>query len=119
MNFKREWYVGFDKRDGQIRRIIESVNRSEINDFKWKNPDLLFIHKTRGLIIIEVDGSIHDKKTEATSRRNRCYEQAHVKFICLNLANIRATHRTLEEALDWKMEKLLREGHIGTEYDKV
>ncbi len=119
MNFKREWYVGFDKRDGQVRRIVESVVRSERSDYWWRNPDLLFIHRFSGLIIIEIDGSIHDKKTEATSRRNRQYEQGHIKTIVINLTNLKSTSKTLEETLDWKMEKLLQEGHIGTELDKA
>ena len=119
MNFKREWYVGFDKETGTVRRITESVAYSEVNRFKWRNPDLLYIHKRRGLIVIEIDGSIHDKKTDKTSRRNKQYVAGHIKLIVINLTNVRATNRTLEEAIDWKMEKLLQEGHIGTEYDRV
>ena len=119
LQFKREWYVGFTRGDGQVRRIVESVTRSEVNNFKWKNPDLLYIHKTRGLIVIEVDGSIHDTHAVKTAERNRLYVKAGVKLITLNLTNIRATSRTLEETLDWKMEKLLREGHIGTGYDRA
>jgi hypothetical protein len=119
MNFRREWYVGFGKRDGQVRRIVESVTHSEVNDFKWRNPDLLLIHRLRGLIVIEIDGSIHDKKTEATARRNRQYEQANVKLIVINLASVRHGSKTLEEEIDWKMMKLLREGRTGTTSEQV
>jgi len=119
MNFRREWFVGFDKETGTVRRIAESVAYSEVNSFKWRNPDLLYLSKSRGLIVIEIDGSIHDKKTDKTSRRNEQYVAGHIKLIVINLANVRATNRTLEEVIDWKMEKLLREGYIGTELDKI
>ena len=113
MNFKREWYVGFDKETGTVRRITESVTHSEVNSFKWRNPDLLYIHKRRGLIIIEIDGSIHDKKTNKTSKRNEQYVAGHIKLIVINLANVRATHRTVEEVIDMKLEKLLKVKNHG------
>lgn len=113
LNFKREWYVGFDNRTGQVRRIVESVIRSERGNYRWRNPDLLYIHRLSGLIIIEIDGSIHDKKTEATTRRNGQYEQGHIKTIIINLANLKSTRKTLEEEIDCKMTRLLREGHTG------
>ena len=119
LQFKREWYVGFDKRTGQVRRIVESVTRSERADYWWRNPDLLYIHRFSGLIIIEIDGSIHDKKTEATRKRNQQYDNGHIKLIVVNLANLKSTGKTVEEEIDWKMEKLLQEGHIGTEYDRA
>jgi len=119
MNFRREWFVGFDKETGTVRRITESVAYSEVNRFKWRNPDLLYLSKSRGLIVIEIDGSIHDKKTDKTTRRNKQYVAGHIKLIVINLANVRANHRTLEEVIDWKITKLLREGSIGTEFDKA
>ena len=108
MDFKREWYVGFDKETGTVRAITESVRYSERGRFKWRNPDLLYLHKLRGLIIIEIDGSIHDKKTDKTARRNKQYESGHIKLIVINLANLKAGSRTLEEEIDWTISKLLQ-----------
>ena len=114
MNFKREWYVGFDRETGAVRRITESVDRSEVDNFKWRNPDLLYIDKFRGLIIIEIDGSVHDKKTDKTSKRNEQYVAEHIKLIVINLKDIRSANRTLEQDLDCKMTKLLQGAVIGT-----
>jgi len=108
LQFKREWYVGFDKRNGQVRSITQSVTFNERNLYRWRNPDLLFIHRTRGLIIIEIDGSIHDKKTGATSRRNDQYEQGHIKLIVINLRNIKFSRTTMEEEIDRQLDKLLK-----------
>lgn len=114
LNFKREWYVGFDRETGAVRRITESVDRSEVDNFKWRNPDLLHIHKLTGLIIIEIDGSVHDKNTDKTSRRNEQYVSAGIKLIVINLKDIRSANKTLEQDLDWKIQKLLHGAVIGT-----
>jgi len=108
LQFKREWYVGFDKRTGKVRNITQSVTYNERNLYRWRNPDLLHIHRTRGLIIIEIDGSIHDKKTSATSRRNEQYEQGDIKLIVINLRNIKFAGKTVEETLDYKLEQLFK-----------
>jgi hypothetical protein len=113
LQFKREWYVGFDRETGGVRRIVESVNRSEASSFKWRNPDLLHIHKSVGLIIIEIDGSIHDKKTDETERRNKQYVEGYCKLIVINLKDIRFANRTVEEEIDWKMMKLLSGAPTG------
>lgn len=114
LNFHREWYIGFDRESGEVRRITESVDRSEANNFRWRNPDLMHIHKTRGVIVIEIDGSVHDSKTAKTERRNKEYELGHIKLITINLSDIRSVGRTMEEEIDWKMTKLLSGAVIGT-----
>ena len=118
LDFKREWYVGFDRETGRIRRITESVDHTEANTFRWRNPDLLHIHKSFGLIVIEIDGSIHDKKTSATTRRNQQYEQGHCKLIVISLSYLKSVGRTVEAEIDCKMMKLLREPHIGIELEQ-
>jgi hypothetical protein len=55
LDFKREWYVGFDKEYGNLCRISESVGRKELERFKWKNPDLLCVSEQFGVIIVELD----------------------------------------------------------------
>ena len=110
LQFKREWYVGFDKRTGEVRIITQSVTFNERNLYRWRNPDLLYIHRTRGLIIIEIDGSIHDKKTAATDRRNRQYDEGHIKYIVINLRDIKFAGKTVEEALDKKLKQLFKGG---------
>ena len=106
--FNREWYVGFGKEDGLIYRILESISYKEKDKFRWKNPDLLCISNKNGIIIIEVDGAAHDRKTEKTRERNELYINSGVKFIVLNLADIKEREQTLFEALDIEMTKIFK-----------
>jgi len=85
MNFKREWYVGFDKEYGYLCRISESVGRKELQRFKWKNPDLICCDKQYGVIIVELDGAIHDRKVEKTKARNELFRGGGIKLVVLNM----------------------------------
>jgi hypothetical protein len=114
IQFKREWYVGFDKMDGRVQRITEFVTKEGCEQFAWRNPDLLCIHKQRGLVIIEVDGSVHDRQGAKTDRRNEQYRKAGVHLIIINLREIKNSGKSIEEDLDWKMTKLLQGAVIGT-----
>ena len=107
MEFRREWYVGFNKLDGRIERILREVGNDIAKEYWWRNPDLLCIDKRRGLIIIEVDGSIHDRELVKTQRRNSQYQQAGVHLIVLNIRDIKAKGIKITDQLDWEMNKLL------------
>lgn len=106
LDFKREWYVGFNKETGRVECILEHVNKSIIGKYKWRNPDLSCITKNNGFVIIEVDGAIHDRRITKTEARNEDYRRAGVKFIVLSLSDIKERRKTVEEYLDWKMTKL-------------
>ena len=106
MNFKREWYVGFDKEYGHLCRISESVGRQELERFKWKNPDLLCIDKQYGIIIVELDGAIHDRKVQKTIQRNELFRGAGIKLIVLNIADIKECGKTIIGNLESEMLKL-------------
>lgn len=114
IDFKREWYVGFSKMDGGVQRICETVNRSGCEEFTWRNPDLLNLHKQRGLVIIEVDGAVHDREVSKTDRRNEQYRQAGIYLIVLNLREIKNSEKSLEEVIDCEMMKLLQGCPTGT-----
>ena len=114
MEFRREWYVGFNKLDGRVERIVREVSNSDYPNYWWRNPDLMCLDKRRGLIIIEIDGSIHDRELVKTQRRNEQYKQAGVHLIILNVADIKAKGIKITEDLDWKMTRLLQGAVIGT-----
>jgi len=107
MEFRREWYVGFNKLDGRVERILREVGHDTAKEYWWRNPDLLCIDKRRGLIIIEIDGSIHDRELAKTERRNEQYKQAGVHLIVLNIRDIKAKGIKLTDQLNWEMKKLL------------
>lgn len=114
MEFRREWYVGFNKLDGRIERIVREVKYIDYPNYWWRNPDLLCLDKRKGLIIIEVDGAVHDREVVKTQRRNEQYKQGNVHLIILNVADVKTKGIKLTDELDWKMTNLLQGAVIGT-----
>ncbi|MDC3251739.1 hypothetical protein OAU96_02390 [Planctomycetota bacterium] len=107
MDFKREWYVGFDKEYGNLYRISESVGKQELSEFKWKNPDLLCFDNQHGIIIVELDGAIHDRKVQKTIERNELFRGAGIKLVVLNIADIKEVGETIIGRLESDMMDLI------------
>ena len=107
MDFKREWYVGFDKEYGNLYRISESVSKQELEKFKWKNPDLLCFDHQHGIIIVELDGAVHDRKVQKTIQRNELFRGAGIKLVVLNIADIKEVGETIIERLESDMMDLI------------
>ena len=107
MDFKREWYCGFDKEYGHLCRISESVGRKELEGFKWKNPDLLCYDREHGIIIVELDGAIHDRKVRKTEERNELFRGAGIKLVVLNIADIKECGETVISRLENDMMDIL------------
>ena len=110
MDFKREWYVGFEQEQNYLCRIGEEVGRNESRKFIWKNPDLLCIDRKYGLIIIELDGAVHDRKVRKTQERNKLFTGAGIKLIVLNISDIKESGKTIKEACECEMLKLIGHG---------
>ena len=110
MDFKREWYVGFEQEQNYLCRIAEEVGRNESRKFIWKNPDLLCIDRKYGLIIIELDGAVHDRKIRKTQERNKLFTGAGIKLIVLNISDIKESGKTIKEACECEMLKLIGHG---------
>jgi|TARA_R110000782_G_scaffold47144_3_gene103815 hypothetical protein len=107
LEFKREWYVGFDKEYGNLCRIAESIGKAELQRFKWKNPDLLCVSNEFGIIIVELDGAIHDRKVQKTVERNVLFRGAGIKLIVLNIADIKEFGETIKDHLSQEMKKIV------------
>lgn len=107
LEFKREWYVGFDKEHGNLCRIAESVGKTELQRFKWKNPDLLCVSDQFGIIIVELDGAIHDRKVQKTVERNVLFRGAGIKLVVLNIADIKEFGETIQDHLAQEMKKIV------------
>lgn len=112
MDFKREWYVGFDREYGNLYRISESVGKQELSKFKWKNPDLICIHNEYGIIIVELDGAVHDRKVQKTIERNELFRGAGIKLVVLNIADIKEVGETIIERLESDMMDLIHDKKI-------
>lgn len=100
---KIEWYLLFDKVNEKFHKWAEGVTKEEAKDYIVKNPDIIFWHKKCGLVIIEVDGAVHDRKVAKTVERNRLYRDAHMKLIVINLADIKELGMTIESYLDQEL----------------
>ena len=107
LEFKREWYVGFDREYGNLCRIAESIGKAELQRFKWKNPDLLCVSNEFGIIIVELDGAVHDRKVQKTVERNVLFRGAGIKLIVLNIADIKEFGETLKDHLSQEMKKIV------------
>ncbi len=107
MDFKREWYVGFDKEQGFVTKVSNQVGIREYKRFTWRNPDLLCVHKEYGFIIIELDGAIHDRKVKKTIQRNLLYTGAGIKLVVLNIADIKENTDTIEGELTERIEWII------------
>ena len=113
MDFKRNWYVGFDKEYGYVTRIVDKVTKKQRKQFEWREPDLLRVDRKYGLIIIELDGSVHDHKTERTEKRNKLFRGAGIKLIVINIANAKEIGKTIEKVCECEMMKLIGSGCDG------
>jgi len=81
-----EWYVLFDKMTGEYVTYTKVVMENTKHKYKIRNPDLVLINKeTKKLVmVIEIDGSIHDKHFLDTEQRNEEYYLAGVPLIVIS-----------------------------------
>jgi hypothetical protein len=104
---KIEWYLLFDKEKERLYKWTETVSKEEVKEYIVKNPDIMMWYKTCGLVIIEVDGAVHDRKVAKTVERNRLYRDANLKLIVINLADIKERKMSIEDYLDRELERYL------------
>ncbi len=107
VNVKREPYLLFDI-NGKLTNILDYVNVGYVSSvFTIKNPDLLWLDKY-GMWIIEVDGSVHDRKTEKTRKRNEMYLYNHIKLIVVNLSDIKELGLNIYDYIDDRILEIIR-----------
>jgi hypothetical protein len=102
---KIEWYLLFDKEKERIHKWTDVVTKEEATNYIVKNPDIMLWYKTCGLVIIEVDGAVHDRKVAKTVERNRLYREAGLKLIVVNLADMKERKKSIEDYLDEELSK--------------
>lgn len=85
---EREWYIIFDKWSGSYLGYSKNIPKGFVN--KVRNPDLIIIDKKtkKLLLVIEIDGSIHDKKFFDTEERNEEYFFAGVPLLVISKLEI-------------------------------
>ena len=99
---KREWYILLDNEDHIIDIPRENITHAQrIRKESYRNPDLLWWDN--GLWILEVDGSIHHRKSWKTKKRNNIYNNNNCKFIIVDtyeMGKTRVQNRTIESIIN-------------------
>jgi len=88
---EREWYILFNKMTGEYVSYQETFNGNI--KYKPRNPDLILIDKKTNkiVLIIEIDGGVHDKKFADTEERNEEYVMARLPLLTINKLEIETT----------------------------
>ena len=102
---KIEYFLLFEKDREKLYKWAERVTKEEAEKYIDKNQDSILWYKTCGLVVIEVDGAVHDRKVAKTVERNRLYRDAGMKLIVVNLADIKERKQSVEDYLDQELTK--------------
>lgn len=88
---EREWYIFFNKMTGEYLGYKDNVPNYCIN--KIRNPDILLIDKKTNklLLVIEIDGGIHERKFFETENRNQDYFLAGLPLLVISKLDIETT----------------------------
>jgi len=92
----------------QIGSVMKQI--MDVKGWYFKRTDLmLFLYDTVSALIIELDGSIHEIKTERTIKRNQRYELNGIPYIVIN-------EELLKEKLAIPNSTKLTQDQINTEF---
>ena len=88
---EREWYILFDKMTGEYMGYQETFNGNL--KYKPRNPDLILIDKKtkKIILIVEIDGGVHDKKFANTEQRNEEYFLSGLPLLVISKLEIETT----------------------------
>jgi hypothetical protein len=101
---EREWYIVFNKMTGEYVGFTSNALANPI--YKIRNPDLILIDKNTSkiVLIIEVDGSVHDVHFADTEQRNEEYFMAGLPLLVINKLEV---DTTLIDFVNKKLRKRL------------
>lgn len=92
--YHRDWFLMFDRLTGRYFKHAESVTYQEATTYKILRPDIL-VTRPGMMKIFEIDGPIHDKKTEITAKKIETYENAGLNFTIANKADLKSQNKDL------------------------
>lgn len=80
----------------------DAVRAFKQTDHIVKHPDII-LHEGHGSIaVIEIDGSVHEEKTEATEARNAEYSRRHIPLLVLLDEDITTAPRWEKAGHGWR-----------------
>ena len=102
---ERELYILFNKMTGDYVGYQETFNGN--TKYKPRNPDLILIDKNtkKIVLIIEIDGGVHDTKISNTEDRNEEYIMANLPLLTINKLEIETT---IFDLVDKKVREYLQ-----------
>ena len=102
---EREWYILFNKMTGEYMGYQETFNGNI--KYKPRNPDLILIDKKtkKIVLIVEIDGGVHDKKFADTEQRNEEYFLSGLPLLTINKLEIETT---IFDLVDKKVREYLK-----------
>ncbi len=107
-----EPYMMFSKGEDEYCGWESALTRSQVSEYKIHPPDVLLFLNV-GMIILELDGPIHDIKTWKTSERNRIFGLNDLVYRVVN-------ERDLKEELGIAKSALLTQDQINEAfYQKI
>ena len=105
VNAMREPYLIF--KNDRLLCILEKLKTSQVDkSYQIKNPDILWMDKY-GTWIIEVDGSVHDRKIQKTLERNELFLKNRIKLIVVNLSDIKYLEIDIYDYIDKKIMEII------------
>ena len=101
-NIKKDWFISINAADYSYY-MAESLPESAIQDRIIHHPDIMILDEQLNLkAVIELDGSIHNTHSgrRKTEKRNQDYNRMDVRFVAINLADLKDMGITIEDVLD-------------------
>ncbi len=83
-----EPFMVFSKGEDEFQYFAEWLSNEEVTKFNTFPCDLLLIINGKRLVF-ELDGPIHDIKTEKTDKRNKRYELNNLPYIVINESELK------------------------------
>lgn len=83
-----EPFMIFKKGEDEFVEWNNELTIDQVQTFDPHPPDILIIREG-GMLVLELDGPIHDKKTEKTDKRNKRYELNDIPYIVVNETDLK------------------------------
>ena len=110
ISVKVEPFILFSKGEDEYIKWGYTLSKDEVENYDVHPPDML-LFRGDGKIAFELDGAIHDIKTEKTDKRNKRYDLNRIPYIMINEAELKLK-------LGIPKSRPLTQQQINTEFDE-
>lgn len=84
-----EPHMMFTKGEDELVSWETTLTREQVEKYNTHPPDMILEVGDEDILIFELDGPIHDKKTEKTDKRNKLYELNDIPYIVINETDLK------------------------------